>query len=272
MASMFFRRGGRLDVSVLRKAHSAFSVMARNTPCLSISDQCIVAELQRLRLWLSETDGFEAHVHILSKVALSADGKMKAAMIHHEWNFFTQVRELLRTVSVATANFGTFNAFLADTAHITFSTAKVTASSLCRPGDPNAGGGTRLLPQRAPSVRGPIAPTLPKRTRHDVAAHYGQVNYSVVSDEGTKKVFKVIDLSGTPPLASYYKWPALIDAGTGHVADPLTWLKWGDVTADIVVPELSPSLVAAASSTALWSLSGEDEEEDAERGACMLQS
>jgi hypothetical protein len=240
--SMFFRRGGRLDVVVLRKVHAALSVVARNTPSHTISEQSISAELQRLRTWWDAVEDLEAHVHVVSRVALEhAGGKMKPTMVHHEWNFFTKVREFLRVTSTATGNFGTFNAFAADTATITFATAKVDASSLGRP------------------VRGVPAPAaVPKRTRSDMAAYYSQINYYDVADVGEKKAFAVIDLADTPPLASYYKWPALVDAGTGNVADPLTFLKWGDAAVDSVDVPVGPSMShtaeAAEAADAHWGL------------------
>lgn len=70
-------------------------------------------------------------------------------------------------------------------------------------------------------------------------------------NDGEKKKFVVIDMAHTPPTAPYYKWPALVDRGSGDPACPLTWIKWGDDSTeaddpndiDVDVPAVSPSII-----------------------------
>ena len=255
--SSFIRSGHKLCVNALRAMHYSLSCIALSNATVIFSKDKIEAMLTQVSRFNS-IDKLEAHVHLIAAVALEENGTMKRSLVHNEFAFFTAITNVLIAFSKNNKCFETFQAFKAECSMIRFSTTKRPENSwkiiAKGPFNPEVAPFTfpkAYTPTPTPKTYPRAAITTKPRSKSIETMSDGndESDYSDIAEEGDEHTFAVVDWSVDLAPQPYYRWPALIEKGSGVVDDPLTWVKWGDMmmTVDIDVPPVSPSLISSPS-------------------------
>ena len=241
--SQYIRAGGKLNVQALRAIHYSLSTVALTNARVIFSKEKLEMMLKEVCKFSNSVEKFEAHIHLVAAVALENNGTMKRSLVHNEFAFFTAITNVLIAFSKNNKGFETFQAFKAECSVLRFHTTKRTLN-------PDAAPFLHVKNTYPPKPPHPRSNNTKPRFKPNETTNDSndESDYSdVAEEEGDEHNFATVDYSKEITPQPYYRWPALIEKGSGVIDDPLTWVKWGDMMVDIDVPPVSPSLISSPS-------------------------
>ena len=172
---------------------------------------------------------------------------MKRLLVHNEFAFFTAITNILIAISKNCKCFHTFQSFKAECSMIRFSNTKRIDCKFVAKGNSPPFTSPQNVNQYTPKTcpRAVTAVTTKSRSKSIETDDNDESDYEDVAEGREGHEFAVVDWSVDIKPQPYYRWPALIEKGSGVVDDPLTWVHWGDMMIEIDVPPVSPSLVSS---------------------------